>query len=575
MADVVKRLNYFDHQFLRAPDFNDEQSYNLRMRRLHNQTLHTPGIVQGLVPSAQAGATVVTVSAGVAIDSQGREIVLAADTQLDLTNEASGNTVYFTIQYNEQQSDPSADAGATGNTRWTESPTVTFSEQQPPASSTALVLGQVTRTATGLSAIDLSARTSAGVVVSGDLKVNSVSLKRDGVDPSAWPKLSSTGANQATLSVSNLSLDANREVFFADNGQLRSFDDTHKIFFNRANNRMEISEFGDIVFNTGGANPPERLRIASSGNVGIGTQPTRGRLQVSGGAVGTTIGLFGDVGISLVANWPSIGWNCYFNNSWKSISPGYAGVMDVSQNDGYMDFYLAGAKAAAADADVSPTVRMRLSPDGQLAIGATTPAGTLHIQKDAGGAVGPILTLMNGAGGAGAGVALNFYTYGLNGDPSSSIRAIDEGFFSNGIAFLTKAPGAPANTLQERLRITRDGKLSSSMWRVTHVMDQRQGPLPVSAGFSSGGGTLVIIFSGSGWSGGAGNIGLALQLDGGTITTTRSFTNEASSHKAFTTNMKVQSNVGAGNHTITLVALANTNSDGNDWFNVTVLEMPF
>ena len=129
MADTVKRLNYFDHQFLRAPDFNDEQGYHLKMRRYHNQLLHTPGIVQGLVPTAQAGATVVTISAGFAIDSQGREMVLPADKQLDLTSEATGKTVYFTIEYQEQQSDPSTDAGATGNTRWTELPNVTFSEQ--------------------------------------------------------------------------------------------------------------------------------------------------------------------------------------------------------------------------------------------------------------------------------------------------------------------------------------------------------------------------------------------------------------------------------------------------------------
>lgn len=46
MPGTVKRLNYYDHQFLRAPDFTDEQHYHLGMRRLHNSSLHTWGIVQ-------------------------------------------------------------------------------------------------------------------------------------------------------------------------------------------------------------------------------------------------------------------------------------------------------------------------------------------------------------------------------------------------------------------------------------------------------------------------------------------------------------------------------------------------
>ncbi|HVP54605.1 MAG TPA: tail fiber domain-containing protein [Candidatus Eisenbacteria bacterium] len=236
MANVVKRLNYFDHQFLRAPDFNDEQNYHLTMRRYHNQMLHTPGIVQGLVPSAQAGATTVTVSSGFAIDGMGREMLLPGDVQLDLTNEAAGKTVYFTIEYNEQQSDPSADAGATGNTRWTESPKVSFAEQPPAVDSMALVLGQVSRTATGLGPIDLSARKSAGVVVSGDLKVNSLSLKRDGVDPATWPNFSCSGPNQAvaTGSLGIGTAAPNRNLSVSGQG------DTTGVYANVKNDKQEL-----------------------------------------------------------------------------------------------------------------------------------------------------------------------------------------------------------------------------------------------------------------------------------------------------------------------------------------------
>ncbi|HLL47220.1 MAG TPA: hypothetical protein VK399_10960, partial [Longimicrobiaceae bacterium] len=65
---AVKRLKYFNHQFLRVEDFQEEQDYHLRMRRRLNRVLHTWGVAEGLQVSAAAGATAVKVSAGTAID---------------------------------------------------------------------------------------------------------------------------------------------------------------------------------------------------------------------------------------------------------------------------------------------------------------------------------------------------------------------------------------------------------------------------------------------------------------------------------------------------------------------------
>src|SRR5262249_36021880 len=113
MANIVKRLNYYDHQFLRVPDFTDEQSYHLNMRRLHNSALHTWGIVQGLQVTLASGGTgtAVTINAGVALDSSGREIVLPADTNRELGGEAAGTTLFITIAYGEQPTDPTTEAG--------------------------------------------------------------------------------------------------------------------------------------------------------------------------------------------------------------------------------------------------------------------------------------------------------------------------------------------------------------------------------------------------------------------------------------------------------------------------------
>src|SRR3954466_5026492 len=69
-------MNYFDRQFLRADDFKDEQAYYLDRRHRHNAGFHGPGVVEGMVVTGDP-ATTLTVSKGWAVDTEGREIVLA------------------------------------------------------------------------------------------------------------------------------------------------------------------------------------------------------------------------------------------------------------------------------------------------------------------------------------------------------------------------------------------------------------------------------------------------------------------------------------------------------------------
>ena len=84
------------------------------------------------------------------------------------------------------------------------------------------------------------------------------------------------------------------------------------------------------------------------------------------------------------------------------------------------------------------------------------------------------------------------------------------------------------------------------MFAVNQVFNQRQGPLPISAVFNSGGGTLVIIFSGSGWANSVGNIGVFITINGVSVGNARTWTNETSSHKAFTTQALVLKGYAAG-----------------------------
>ncbi len=125
-----------------------------------------------------------------------------------------------------------------------------------------------------------------------------------------------------------------------------------------------------------------------------------------------------------------------------------------------------------------------------------------------------------------------------------------------------------------------EGSIKSPMWNIFQLFNSQPGGLPTSGltsgQFITGGGTLLIIASGSGWSHSANTIiGMDIQIDGSRIGEVKTFTNEAGSHKAFICNPLVKGGIAAGSHTVTLVPITGTNTDSFDWFNVTVLEFPF
>ena len=90
---------------------------------------------------------------------------------------------------------------------------------------------------------------------------------------------------------------ANNELFFSDNGQIRSLDDHHRIVFNRSSDQLEFNELGRILFKTG--NPiTEVMRITNTGNVGIGTDAPAAKLDVNGAAkINGSVNIAGNVGI--------------------------------------------------------------------------------------------------------------------------------------------------------------------------------------------------------------------------------------------------------------------------------------
>lgn len=147
MADI-KRLHYFDHQFLVEADFTDEQTYHLGMRRRHNKVLHTFGVAEGLQVE-KTGDKEVTVGAGTTVDRDGRELVLDTDKIIDLSTFPGGDDIYVTIAYDEQETDPTTATGVTGNTRVTETPQVQAATTAPPGDGSVIRLANFTLTGGG------------------------------------------------------------------------------------------------------------------------------------------------------------------------------------------------------------------------------------------------------------------------------------------------------------------------------------------------------------------------------------------------------------------------------------------
>ena len=82
--EPLDRLNYFNGQRLEARDLRVEQDYHMRVRRLLNRALYTPGIASGLEVLPAANPHAVRVSPGVALDALGREVILLEETEVQV-----------------------------------------------------------------------------------------------------------------------------------------------------------------------------------------------------------------------------------------------------------------------------------------------------------------------------------------------------------------------------------------------------------------------------------------------------------------------------------------------------------
>jgi hypothetical protein len=184
MADV-KRLNYFNTQYLEENDFKDEQKYHLEMRRLHNKRFHTPGIAYGLAVTRTGGQSI-SVSPGMALDNEGREMVQLDAFPLNLSDTTlypPNSTIYVTIAYDEKATDPQPKDAASprGMTRMAEKPKIQAvavpPNAAPPNDGSVIQLAKFSFTGGNVPAetqFDDSVRVTVGAVLAD----KSVSIKK-------------------------------------------------------------------------------------------------------------------------------------------------------------------------------------------------------------------------------------------------------------------------------------------------------------------------------------------------------------------------------------------------------------
>jgi hypothetical protein len=145
MAEI-KRPNYFTSEFLVEKDFIDEQTYHRDMRYRHNQLLHSWGVVDGLIVS-KTGDKQVTISPGIAINKEGKEIILPSDPPPQPLNLTGTGDIYVTIEYQDvkDEADKDTTSGVTDQyRRITERPLVKSTTSPPSNDGTLILLAKVT-----------------------------------------------------------------------------------------------------------------------------------------------------------------------------------------------------------------------------------------------------------------------------------------------------------------------------------------------------------------------------------------------------------------------------------------------
>jgi hypothetical protein len=175
---------------------------------------------------------------------------------------------------------------------------------------------------------------------------------------------------------------------------------------------------GRMVFSTSTTNTPvERMRITSSGAVGIGTTTPF-----------TSSTTFGNTSAPLVVDGGYYGGGAYFNSTdWFNTNSSQGGWV-IRNTGGVFTLWTGPSPGVAGTAFTDFAERVRVTSSGNVGIGTSTPAGSLQV-------VGGILA-RGGVPGA-SGVNNNGYAFtGNSGDNDSGMYSSADGqlgFYTNSL----------------------------------------------------------------------------------------------------------------------------------------------
>ena len=137
-AKDFKRLNFFTGFFTTADDRNDGETYHLEKRRLHNRTLHRPGILRGEADDLAVDATggmCLRVKPGAALDGSGNLILVATAREVEVPPASDlAQTAYVYVRFAEQDAvyvENFEDPDFSGYSRKAETPAIQVSFNQP------------------------------------------------------------------------------------------------------------------------------------------------------------------------------------------------------------------------------------------------------------------------------------------------------------------------------------------------------------------------------------------------------------------------------------------------------------
>jgi len=172
-----KQTRFFYGMFANAEDFNNGNYYHVEKSKLHNRSLHTPGIIRGekqelrverVEPVEGASGLNVRVRPGAALDSEGNLIVLGESEELPIDPpDILSQPVYITIEYSEKNTDYVENVEApqySGHTRVTETPHLKVTTT-PPNNQTSLELARIVPSSDGETSVDMDSDNPPGIEI--------------------------------------------------------------------------------------------------------------------------------------------------------------------------------------------------------------------------------------------------------------------------------------------------------------------------------------------------------------------------------------------------------------------------